>query len=71
MVERKIHIREWNNFCSGLLSFITWSILSYKTPEHCLKLAISSLIILLGFGGRDSIISIIQMYYESKINHQR
>ena len=54
--------RETFNFWTGLISFIVWIWLSYLYPEHTFNLALASLMMLLGFGGRDTIVEIVKTW---------
>ena len=54
--------REKFNFVTGLVSFGERIWLSFLYPEHTLNLAIASLSMLLGFGGRDTIVDIIKSW---------
>ncbi|MGL4367640.1 MAG: hypothetical protein ACRCTQ_05125 [Brevinemataceae bacterium] len=56
--------RELLNFFSGFLGFTVWIILTYRNPEHAVNTALGSLLMLVGFGGRDTIINIIKIWKE-------
>ena len=54
--------REKFNFVTGLVSFGVWTWLCFLYPEHTLDLARACLSMLLGFGGRDTIVDIIKSW---------
>ncbi|MGL5956776.1 MAG: hypothetical protein ACRC0X_09325 [Brevinema sp.] len=52
------------NFITGLIGFVSWFYLVNKSPEHGLTLALGVLLILLGFGGRETIQEILKTWRE-------
>ncbi|MGL5721248.1 MAG: hypothetical protein ACRCY4_02450 [Brevinema sp.] len=54
--------REFQNALTGLASFGLWAWLSYRTPEYSVQIALGSLLALLGFAGRDTIIEILKSW---------
>ena len=56
----RLPIREIFNIITGALGFCTWFYLSKITPEYSIQIAIATLSMLVGFGGRDTIKDIIK-----------
>lgn len=52
--------REFFNIITGILGYFTWFYLSKITPEYSVQIAIATLSMLIGFGGRDTIKDIIK-----------
>ncbi|MGL4561920.1 MAG: hypothetical protein ACRCV0_06515 [Brevinema sp.] len=50
------------NFITGLAGFTAWFILTKNSPEHSLTIATGVLLILLGFGGRETIQEILKAW---------
>lgn len=50
------------NFITGLAGFIVWIVLTYSSPDNSINLAVGVLLMLVGFGGRDTIIEIIKTW---------
>lgn len=50
------------NFITGLAGFITWFFLTKNSPEHSLTIATGVLLVLLGFGGRETIQEILKVW---------
>lgn len=48
------------NFVTGCMGFITWVYLSKESPNQAINIAMGVLLMLIGFGGRDTIIDIIK-----------
>ncbi|MGL4562254.1 MAG: hypothetical protein ACRCVW_00145 [Brevinema sp.] len=55
-------LNESINVVTGFLGFITWTVLSYYSSQDSLVIALGCLAMLMGFGGRDTIIEIIKSY---------
>lgn len=61
-----MNINEWVNVLTGSLGFIAWLLLTSKSPENALGLAIGILTVLMGFGGRETVKEILQLLSKNK-----
>lgn len=51
---------------TGSLGFIAWIIITSKSPENALGLAIGILTVLMGFGGSETVKEILQLISKNK-----
>lgn len=50
------------NLLTGLLGFTAWALFSWRSPEHSSNIALGALLMLLGFGGRETIKEILKTW---------
>lgn len=50
------------NLLTGIMGFLVWTYLSYLTPEHSVNLALGSLLMLVGFAGKETIVDIVKSF---------
>lgn len=54
------------NFFTGLAGLIMWFYLTLKHPESAVHIALGLLAVLMGFGGRETIKEILQIFKNGK-----
>lgn len=47
---------------TGIIGFVVWFYLVRNNPDHAVNIALGVLLILVGFGGRDTVIDIIKSW---------
>lgn len=55
-------IGELINLLTGLLGFMAWALFSWRSPENSSNIALGALLMLLGFGGRETIKEILKTW---------